>query len=106
MKTDVAVRNELKKILSQVTNLSQQVSASLEKDEPIVDLSNEMVKSAVAFTFHLGHLYALETKLNQPAVVSKQAKAPRSAVAVNARYHNLRDPKGRFAPKHVAVALP
>jgi len=93
MKTDTTVRNELKKILGQVNSLSQQVSDSLDKDENIVDLSNELVKAAVTFTFHLGHLYGVENKLNQPA------KAVALSKAVNVQYHSFRDSKGRFAAK-------
>src|SRR4051812_17207608 len=100
MSTNVTVRSELKKILSQVTSLSQQVSDSLEKQDNVVDLSNELVKSMVSFTFHLGHLYGVESA---PVAVSSAPKSVKVAKAVNVRYHNVRDHLGRFVHRTTAV---
>ncbi len=99
MKTNMTVRNELKKILSQVSTLSQQVSDMLDKEENVVDLSNELVKSSISFTFHLGHLYGVEADLNQVSAAPKSVKVAR---AVNVRYHNVRDHRGRFVQKATA----
>lgn len=96
MNTDKVIRNELKKLLNQVETLSKQVSDSLENDENIVDLANELVKSTVSFTFHLGQLYGVENQLNQQPV-----KVVQATKAVNVRYHNVRDSRGRFVTKSV-----
>lgn len=100
MSTNVLVRNELQKILGQVTSLSQQVTDSLAKEENVVDLSNELVKQVVSFTFHLGHLYGVESTAT---AVSSPAKSVKVAKAVNVRYHNVRDHRGRFVPRQTSV---
>lgn len=85
------VRNELKKIVSQIETLAHETHARLSAGGGILDVANELVKNTITLTFGLGELYASE---KDPVVVKAQVVTPVKRTQSN--WHNVRDNRGRF----------
>lgn len=109
MSYNKVVRTELDKLAGQIETLARTVRQKLSGNEVVVDVANELIKNSVSFTFHLGQLYGLEVPVNQP--VASSAKSVKSVKVVSqgnsqARYHNVRDSRGRFARTTTVVSNP
>lgn len=89
------VRVELKKITSQIETLAVQAQSRLNAGQGVLDICNELVKQSITLTFTLGELYGVE----KPGTTGA---AKVRGVNPNAKFHNVRDSRGRF----VSVSLP
>ena len=87
------VRSQLDNVAAQIEGLATNVRSALTNRTDIMEYANQLVVNAIKLTFQVGELYALES--NNQASVSAQSTTA-TAPKRNARYHNVRDNKGRF----------
>lgn len=106
MSYNKVVRTELDKLAGQIETLARTVRQKLSGNEVVVDVANELIKNSVSFTFHLGQLYGLEVPVNQPVASSAKSVKVVSQGNSQARYHNVRDSRGRFARTTTVVSNP
>jgi hypothetical protein len=87
-------RNDVKQLAEKIEVLARDVQAKLDNGTDFMVVANELVRNNLTFVFTLGELYAL-----QQVGTNKSVKATAVSNHGNANYHNVRDSRGRFAPK-------
>jgi hypothetical protein len=86
-------RNDVKQLAANIETLARDVQSKLDTDGDFLTAANELVRNNLTFVFTLGEFYAL-----QQVGGNKTVKATKVSNG-NANYHNVRDSRGRFAPK-------
>ncbi len=87
-------RNDVKQLAQKIEALAKEVQSKVDANDDFLVAANELTRNNLTFVFTLGEYYALNgsTKTVQATPVSN----PNGTVI---RYHNVRDSRGRFAPK-------
>lgn len=86
-------RNDVKQLAANIEVLAKDVQAKLQSDDDFLTVANELVRNNLTFVFALGEYYALSQ--NGKTVKAKVVSNPSGS----ANWHNVRDSRGRFAPK-------
>jgi len=102
-------QNAVLTLAKTIGNLATEVQEKLEKDGDFLAASNQLVHNTITLVFALGEHYASQKTATAPTTKSvksvKSVKATAvsnpNGTALTPRWHNVRDSKGRFAPKAV-----
>lgn len=82
-------RDDVKQLAQQVADLAKEMVDKLDSNQDYLDRANKLVMNTTTMVFAIGELYALEQSGMNKKVVGK----------VVSTKHNVRDSRGRFAPK-------
>lgn len=89
-------RSDVKQLAANIEALARDVQSKLDNNGDFLGAANELVRNNLTFVFTLGEFYALQSAGTNSKTV--QAK-PVSNPSGTANWHNVRDSRGRFAPK-------
>jgi len=85
------VRNNVKKLTASIESLAKDVQSKLDNGSDFLDSANELVRNNLTLVFTLGEFYALQSDTTK-TVKATTVSNPKGT----ARYHNVRDSRGRF----------
>lgn len=89
-------RNDVKQLAEKIEVLAKDVQAKLDNNGDFLTAANELVRNNLTFVFTLGEFYALQQVGSTKTV---KATAVSNPAGTHAKWHNVRDSRGRFAPK-------
>lgn len=92
-------RNDVKQLAVQIENLAREVQAKVDNGGDLIPLSEELVRSNIAFIFTIGEVFALEKVGSGKTVVATTISNPNRINRNYSNHHNVRDNRGRFARK-------
>lgn len=89
-------RDEVKKLAVAIESLAQGVQSALDNNGDVLAVANELTRNNLTLVFALGEFYAVQQKGTNKTVTAKTVSNPNGTTA---NWHNVRDSRGRFAPK-------
>jgi hypothetical protein len=87
-------RNDVKQLAERIEALAKEVQSKLDANGDFLTPANELTRNNLTFVFTLGEYYA-----NQQNGGTVKATTVSNPNGTQVRYHNVRDSRGRFAPK-------
>jgi hypothetical protein len=95
-------RDEVKKLAVTIESLAHGVQSALDNNGDVLAVANELVRNNLTLVFALGEFYATQSSpATTKSVSAKVVSNPNNTKVAN--WHNVRDSRGRFAPKSVNV---
>jgi hypothetical protein len=88
-------RNDVKQLAGKIEFLAKEVQSKLDTNGDFLNTANELVRNNLTFVFTLGEFYALQQLGTNKTVKATTVSNPNGTV----KYHNVRDPLGRFTKK-------
>lgn len=94
--SNTTTRNDVKQLAEKIEVLAREVQDKLQSNGDFLPTANELVRNNLTFVFALGEVYALEGSGSAKTVSATAVSNPNGTAA---RWHNVRDSRGRFAKK-------